>query len=268
MRVTILRQLVLLLFKQIEEDMISEEELMKTINDQMENIRTNDVTFDFVENFAKNQPDDTLPEIPPAGQYLPYLYAMRNKSTNESDSSKIDRLISMVERQEHIQAREKTINITLDKLIEAFLEENSSSGRWNPKTVMDTTACINFFGDYFKKMSLEQIERKDIVDFRNDVLCKLPKNRMKDKRLRKMSLAKQLEDTKVDKISVKRINTHLWSVSAFYNWCVDRGYVPRNLASDLNLRDSVSPEDKRLAYNGSLRIFRDFEGKSIFLSFL
>lgn len=252
MRVTILRQLVLLLFKQIEEDMISEEELIKTINDQTESIRTNGVTFGFVKNTANNQPDGTLPEIPPAGVQLPYLYAIRNKSTDSNVNDKLDMLISMVERREHIQAQEsnpKTINIPLDKLIEAFLEENSSSGRWNPKTVMDTTACINFFGDYFKKKSLEQIQRKDIVDFRNNVLCKLPKNRMKNKRLRKMSLSKQLEDTKVDKISVKRINTHLWSVSAFYNWCVDRGYVPRSLASDLNLRDSVSPEDKRLAYN-------------------
>ena len=252
MRVTILRQLILLLFKQIEEDMISEEELMKTINEQMENMRTNDVTFDFVESMAKNQPDGTLPEIPPAGQYLPHLYAMRNKSTDSNVNAKLDKLISMVERRERIQAQEsnpKNINIPLDKLIEAFLEEYSSSGRWNPKTIMDTTACINFFGDYFKKKSLEQIQRKDIVDFRNNVLCRLPKNRMKDKRLRKMSLLKQLEDTRADKLSVKRVNAHLWSVASFFAWCVDRGHIPRNLALGLNLKDSVSPEDKRLAYN-------------------
>ena len=150
--------------------------------------------------------------------------------------------------QEKQPSEERAIGLLCKK----FIKENISNGTWRRNTVMDIKAHISLFLEHFREETpVENITRQNILDYKNNILKFLPKNRSKNIATRNLSLPEQLADKKVEKISGKTINGYLTTISSFFNWCVDDlCIIQKNVMNrKMFVKDDINPNERRLPYS-------------------
>jgi integrase len=313
-RANILHQLVLLLFKQMENGMLSTAQMNQLVDECINNmLKTQE------EAFEKRPSDNSaiLPNVPsalekikrvyqtnidmfkkhlqansllPAGDFLEWLVEDKKVDIEtEQERSRIARLFI----KKMIVTMEKVIiprldgdytnpydndTITLPKaqieetpsaqfpkeifkqvtkassplvkdLLDDYIKEKVTSGVWKQNTISDYSSHFSLFKERFGDKSINEIIRKDILFYRENVLKKLPARRNLIPRLKKMSLKQQLADTRSPKIGTKSINGYLNTISSFFLWCCEQNYISHNPMTKLNLKETEKPNTKRLAYS-------------------
>ena len=134
-------------------------------------------------------------------------------------------------------------------LLDEYIEEKMSGGFWKPNTISDYLSHFSLFKECFGDNAINEIKRKDILGYRENILKKLPARRNIIPRLKKMSLAQQLADTRSPKIGIKSINGYLGTISSFFTWSLEQDYITHNPVSRQNVKEKRNPHTMRPAYS-------------------
>lgn len=137
----------------------------------------------------------------------------------------------------------------IGQLLDDFYDEKSNAGEWRPSTKIERKGQIELFKEHFgEDKAIESFTRKEIQDFRDNVLQKLPKNRKKNIKTRNLSLAKQVSLNNVEKIQIKTINEYLQTLHMFMEWCIKQDFIQVNSVTSMYLKDSRKSNTKRQPY--------------------
>jgi integrase len=114
----------------------------------------------------------------------------------------------------------------------------------------DIINSLNLLCEWFgSETDIRKLSRREMRNFRDNVLRKLPANRKKSPGLRDKTLAEHLEDTKHDKISITTVNHHLARLSGFFSWCVDGEYITTNPVANMGLESDSKVSEERETYS-------------------
>lgn len=114
----------------------------------------------------------------------------------------------------------------------------------------DIINSLNLLCEWFgSETDIRKLSRREMRNFRDNVLRKLPANRKKSPGLRDKTLAEHLEDTKHDKISITTVNHHLARLSGFFSWCVDGEYITANPVANMGLESDSKVSEERETYS-------------------
>ena len=153
-----------------------------------------------------------------------------------------------VDTEEVIQEEER--NSAIGNLIESFVQEKISSNQWRPNTQTDNKAHLNAFCEWFgENKPVSQITRDDILNFREQVLKRLPLRRKTNPALKSLNLREVITLENIKRIGEKTINGYLITISSFMEWCILNEYIERNPATSLSLDITTSPRDERAEYS-------------------
>lgn len=149
---------------------------------------------------------------------------------------------------EATQAEERDVRIGY--LTENFVQEKILSNQWRPNTQTDNKAHLNAFCEWFgEDKPVNQITRDDILNFREQVLKRLPLRRKTNPALKDLNLREVITLENIKRIGEKTINGYLITISSFMGWCILNEYIERNPAASLSLDITTSPRDERAEYS-------------------
>ena len=136
---------------------------------------------------------------------------------------------------------------TLGDLVKAYLAiPHGNDAKYNADIVNTLNLLCEWFG---KKTDIRRLSRREMRDYRDNVLRKLPINRKKSPKLRNKTLIEHLADTEHKKISIPSINYHLARLSGFFSWCVDGEYISSNPVSNMSIEKTSKASEEREVYS-------------------
>ena len=151
-------------------------------------------------------------------------------------------------KQDSKQAKQHE-SMTLSAVIKHYINEKKDS--WVHKTKLEN--------EHIFKLALAIIGDKDVADLTHldfiayrDILKTLPTNYEKKKEYQDKTMEEiaGIAKDKGDKpISKKTLNKNLQGTSSLMSWCEKHGYVGKNGAKGLAIKDKQNPSDKRKPYN-------------------
>ena len=150
---------------------------------------------------------------------------------------------------------------SLSKLIDEYVNECMTGGKWRGRTKQEADGCLKLFlrivGAGYplgENRGIRTLDRRAFVDFR-DTLTKWPSNANKKPQYRGKSVAEVLAIRTDAPLSVTSINKYVTYVTAFIAWAVANGYAETNFAEGLSIskknlkasedREPYSAEDLR-----------------------
>ena len=135
----------------------------------------------------------------------------------------------------------------LGDLVETYLASPHGS---DAKYQADIANTLNLLCEWFGPgKDIRQLSRREMRNFRDNVLRRLPANRRKSPSLRNKSLEEHLADTENKKISVQSVNHHLARLSGFFSWCVDGEYIAANPVSGMSVERTSRASEERETYS-------------------
>ncbi len=142
---------------------------------------------------------------------------------------------------------------TVGRLMKKFVREKISSGRWSDSTVYDFKAHVAMLVKCLgEDTPVKAITRDQLVDYRENILKRLPVSHKNNPKVKDLSFEQKLDDDEVKKISIKTINAYLNIVTSFFAWCYnERQILSKNPAINLKLKDNRSPNRARKPYSNA-----------------
>lgn len=147
--------------------------------------------------------------------------------------------------------------ISISKLTKKYIAEKSITKEWSDKNERDIKYVLGALNEYFSPRTADQLTRDDFLEFRNEVLTKLPKNRnngaFKDKDVKtiiKMTHIKLASNKREPIVHIGKttINKHIGRVSQVFAWGADdAGILDKNLCSNLRYTKPKTSEEKKNA---------------------
>jgi integrase len=139
----------------------------------------------------------------------------------------------------------------LFEVVELFLQEHISMGRWTEKSAAEVTSSIGMFKTIVGNKPMHHIDRKAMVDY-IEKLKRLPANMHKKRKYRDKPVAKILEMEVLDPMSTASVNKYLGRANALLLWSVRHGYLDRNPADGLVVAEKkIRDDEERSAYNAN-----------------
>ncbi len=144
------------------------------------------------------------------------------------------------------EIREAETVVTLKELIERYILEKKDN--WKESTLKPTRTVLRQLLEHFSNTNIKAIKHRDMLDYRDNILCKLPKrtgnlSRFKNKKVQ------ELVKVKGERIENKTINTQLGHINSFFLWCERHEYIERNPATGLKLKLSKKANEERSVYS-------------------
>ena len=146
--------------------------------------------------------------------------------------------------------------ISIDKLTKKYIEEKSKTKEWGAKNEKDIKFVLGLLDEYFSPKTANQLTRNDFVEFRDDVLPKLPvrmgQNAFKNKGIKEIIKMKYIltddEKKEIGRIGKTTINKHIGRVNQVYAWAADEaGILEKNFCSKLRYAKPKTAEEKKKA---------------------
>lgn len=135
----------------------------------------------------------------------------------------------------------------LSEFLEDYLQTKVADGKKDPRYIPELRKhlelCIRIISD----KPIDLYSREDFRDFRK-VICKLPPNLTKRKELRDKTIQEILAMKHTATIQEKTINTYIVDFSALFNWLVVEGYLEKNYATQLIVKEKKAEIDSRDAF--------------------
>ena len=136
---------------------------------------------------------------------------------------------------------------SLGDLIKTYLEiPHGNHAKYNADIVKSLELLSEWFGN---EKDIRQLSRRDMRNFRDNILRKLPVNRNVNPALRNMTLTEQLADTVHKKISIQSVNHYIARLSGFFTWCVDGEYIVANPLSKMKIASTSKASEERETYS-------------------
>ena len=126
---------------------------------------------------------------------------------------------------------------SLSETIEQYITENVSDGNWKPATLKEYKAHLALFEEIMGDCLMSDLNHETTRAF-FDKIKKLPSNRKKVAPYRDKSISELLKMDIPDAalVTAKTVNNFMTSLSAFYNWCVPREYMPQDFSKKMRVK--------------------------------
>lgn len=152
-------------------------------------------------------------------------------------------------REQIIPAPSSTPEVSFSQLIEQFIEFKVSSGEWKAKTRISRQAPLRLLVEYFgKECDPAAITASQMLDFRENVLRKLPARRNVSPKYRNKTLKELLELDNIKTMDISTINDYLMVCGSFFLWGSRFHNWKSNPVSGLSISDQRSDDEKRVPY--------------------
>ena len=167
-----------------------------------------------------------------------------------AQSIKDGRMVTIkIQPQESISEQPTQTN-TIGELIKMYIKERLATGRWRAPTIIDFKSHISLFLQYFGEHTpITNIKRQHLTEYRDNIVKRIPKNRVLNKAVKDLSLAEQLADETVEKISIATLNLYIGTIISFFNWCVISDFLTKNPCSSLQLPDPLEGKKRKNSYS-------------------
>ena len=140
--------------------------------------------------------------------------------------------------------------MTLKEAVDAYVQDKGQSGGWTTRTKTQNQLTLSLICEVLgPKRDIKTITRQEFVDFRNNIMTKLPSNFSKSPQFRKKSLQQIVAMKNITPMSVVSINHYLTRIASFFNWADTNGYIVKSLAHGLNLKETELPDEQRKTFD-------------------
>ena len=138
--------------------------------------------------------------------------------------------------------------LTLGELFSRYWEEKSAT--WGDSMQKAVKSEFETLMEYFSpETDIKTIKHQNLLDYRDNILRRLPPNRKTSPHLKDMPLLELVRTHKGETLSLKTINLKTDKISAFFIWCHDHEYIDRNPAKNLKLLLGHKASSERKAFS-------------------
>ena len=139
--------------------------------------------------------------------------------------------------------------LTVSQLFERYATEKVNSKSWLPKMERSVRNIVDILVEHFGDVDIRSIKHQNLLDFRDNVMLKIPSNWKVIPALKDLPLAEVLEKYDGPTQKPKTINTKLVKLNGFFIWCLKHEYIDKNPAGNLSLQVHVRPHEERKEYS-------------------
>ncbi|MEI3037489.1 MAG: hypothetical protein V8T90_00285 [Victivallales bacterium] len=146
------------------------------------------------------------------------------------------------------EIREAETVLTLGELVRRYLAEKNDS--WGASMRGLAKAALDTLLEYFDaETDVKAVKHQNLLDFRDNVLLKLPPGRNTNPKYQGIPLTELLAKHKGETLTRKTVNLRMAQIRGFFIWCFKHEYISRNPASDLQLTLGHKASTERLPYS-------------------
>ena len=154
-----------------------------------------------------------------------------------------------VKRENNMQTPASAPEVSFSQLIEQFIEFKVSSGEWQAKTRIGRQASLRLLVEYFgEDCDPATLTASQMLDFRENVLRKLPVRRNISPEYRNKTLKELLKLDNIKPMDISTVNDYLMVCSSFFLWGIRFHNWKSNPVSGLSISDHRSDDEKRVPY--------------------
>ena len=141
-------------------------------------------------------------------------------------------------------------SITLSELVKKYIKENLKAENWKPTTVKEYVSSAKMIEFIFGSDTLTDTIGHPETNRFKEVLTKLPPNIFKFKKYKGKSVDEILGMEEEKTLSIKRINGYLTNAGAIFRYAVRHGYMDKNFAEGLKIKQRVRPDQQQDIFDG------------------
>jgi len=136
----------------------------------------------------------------------------------------------------------------LGKLISSYLAAPHPT--WGVKTREDIKHTLELFLQYMQPdTDIETVRHRDLLQFRDEVLMKIPARRALYSKFRGVPLSELTKNHGKPLLAMQTINHNCVRLGGFFKWCYDHEYIGRNPASNLLIKLDNKASNERNPYS-------------------
>ncbi|MFD1253971.1 site-specific tyrosine recombinase XerD [Devosia equisanguinis] len=135
------------------------------------------------------------------------------------------------------QARDETPKVTLEKIVQRFVDEEMRAERWTRHSADQKRQYLDVLQEILGKGRDIGSVRAPEAQKVKETLLRYPKNRNKNPKTRGLSLEAVLELKGIETLTVRTINAYLQTYAALFAWARRNGYVQENAFDGVSLRE-------------------------------
>ncbi len=145
---------------------------------------------------------------------------------------------------------------TLTEAITLYMAEKQLGNKLKPRSVLEYESVYRNFQEVIthiigrEDVRLSDLNREAFHEYLH-ILSQLPANAKKAKGLKGKAIGEILEavkDKPINQISAATKNKNIQAVSTLLKWCVRQGYIERNPAEGLGVKEKIKDSEKTAAY--------------------
>ncbi|MCG3655906.1 hypothetical protein L5F23_04175 [Aliarcobacter butzleri] len=160
---------------------------------------------------------------------------------NNNQSTQIDIPIhNNLENKTSFETTSDEQKYKISELLDIYIKEKAIANKWSDKNIRDIYYVINHFISWYDDCLANDLKRKHFTDFRDMVIMNLPK--VSTNKIYKNKNTKEIleitEKTKKQKLGLTAVNKHIGRVNQLFNWASTAGYIDKNYAAELRLKDT------------------------------
>lgn len=129
----------------------------------------------------------------------------------------------------------QTASILLSTAIDTYAQEQERAKNWQGKTGPENRAIYRILVEAIGDVPMSVLDHSYMVAFKG-VVQRLPANINKNPKYRGKSISEIREMSDVEPMSITTVNKYLTRASSFLKWAMQHGYVTRNFAEGLSIR--------------------------------
>ncbi len=132
----------------------------------------------------------------------------------------------------------------LSKVISLYIAEQVRGGNWSEKSTVEYTACLMLLKEYLGDIPIKSIDYKMMREYK-EALLQLPPNIRKSPKYRGKTVHQILEMNVVNPMATATVNKHLTRTSSLFDYAVNNGFIDRNLAARMQVREAKKDSEFR-----------------------
>ena len=123
-----------------------------------------------------------------------------------------------------------------------------TANAWNPKSELEKRSTLKGLIEIIGDLPIDGLSYEIGREYKTK-LMKLPANRNKVSRYRKLTVDEILKLSDVKPMSVRTVNNNLTTVIGFMNWSKKQGYIKENYFEGLKLKSDKQARDERKPFS-------------------
>lgn len=148
------------------------------------------------------------------------------------------------------RAQEIIVSEQVDAIGDLAKQYLDAPHQWCVKGALDVKNTLELLCEYYgKDTDIRKLTKREMRNFRDNVLMKLPARRNILPQFKGMTLQQLLACKDAKKLSLQTVNHRLADLSGFFTWCVEGEYISANPVSGLQHQINGKVSNERLAYS-------------------